>query len=179
MKRKMKTNILSLLALTALLFAACATDDLDPGKQKPGSEIDTTGLTAFSMVKPNEGPETRLSGEYTGSGVDFYWSDDDNLFVNTPAEGPKREWLRDKWNNIYELAGTISGGPGRTPRATFWFEGEFTKPEYRVRYLGKNHPAHHDLDEIYIPEEDNYVGPHIYGVRDARHGDLATGIARR
>ena len=175
----MKTNILSLLSLTALLFAACATDDLDPGKQKPGSEIDTTGLTAFSMVKPNEGPETRLSGEYTGSGVDFYWSDDDNLFVNTHAEGPEREWLRDKWNNIYELARTNSGGPGRTPRATFWFEGEFTKPEYRVRYLGKNHGAYHDLDEIYIPEDYNYLGPHIYGVQRSRHGDFATGIAHR
>jgi len=179
MKRKMKTNILSLLSLTALLFAACATDDLDPGKQKPGSEIDTTGLTAFSMVKPNEGPETRLSGEYTGSGVDFYWSDYDNLFVNTHAEGPSREWLRDKWNNIYELAGTVSGGPGRAPRATFWFEGEFTKPEYRVRYLGKNHGAYHDLDEIYIPEDLNYLGPFIYGVKRSRHGDFATGIAHR
>ena len=179
MKRKMKTNILSLLSLTALLFAACATDDLEPGKQKPGSEIDTTGLTAFSMVKPNEGPETRLSGEYTGSGVDFYWSDYDNLFVNTHAEGPSREWLRDKWNNIYELAGTGSGGPGRAPRATFWFEGEFTKPEYRVRYLGKNHGAYHDLDEIYIPEDLNYLGPFIYGVKRSRHGDFATGIAHR
>lgn len=179
MKRKMKTNILSLLSLTALLFAACATDDLDPGKQKPGSEIDTTGLTAFSMVKPNEGPETRLSGEYTGSGVDFYWSDYDNLFVNTPAKGPEREWLRDKWNNIYALAGTGSGGPGRAPRATFWFEGEFTKPEYRVRYLGKNHGAYHDLDEILIPEDLNYLGPFIYGVKRSRHGDFATGIAHR
>ena len=178
MKRKMKTNILSLLSLTALLFAGCATDNVEPGKKK-GSEIDTTGLTAFSMVKPNEGPETRLSGEYTGSGVDLYWSDDDNLFVNTHAEGPEREWLRDKWNNIYDLAGTNSGGPGRAPRAKFWFEGEFTKPEYRVRYLGKNHPAYHDLDEIYIPEDDNYVGPFIYGVRNARQGDLATGIAHR
>ena len=175
----MKTNILSLLSLTALLFAACATDDLDPGKQKPGSEIDTTGLTAFSMVKPNEGPETRLSGEYTGSGVDFYWSDYDNLFVNTPAKGPEREWLRDKWNNIYALAGTGSGGPGRAPRATFWFEGEFTKPEYRVRYLGKNHGAYHDLDEILIPEDLNYLGPFIYGVKRSRHGDFATGIAHR
>ena len=174
----MKTNILSLLSLTALLFAGCATDDLDPGKQKPGSEIDTTGLTAFSMVKPNEGPETRLSGEYTGSGIDFYWSDDDNLFVNTHAEGPEREWLRDKWNNIYELAGTNSGGPGRTPRATFWFEGEFTKPEYRVRYLGKNRNADNP-DEIFISEGHNYVGPFIPGLEDAQQGDFATGIARR
>ena len=178
MKRKMKTNILSLLSLTALLFAGCVTDDLDPGKQKPGSEIDTTGLTAFSMVKPNEGPETRLSGEYTGSGVDFYWSDYDNLFVNTHAEGPSREWLRDKWNNIYELAGTGSGGPGRAPRATFWFEGEFTKPEYRVRYLGKGNGGNNP-DEIFIPEELNYIGPFTPGLEDARQGDFATGIARR
>ena len=177
MKRKMKTNILSLLSLTALLFAGCATDNVEPGKKK-GSEIDTTGLTAFSMVKPNEGPETRLSGEYTGSGVDFYWSDDDNLFVNTHAEGPEREWLRDKWNNIYELAGTNSGGPGRAPRATFWFEGEFTKPEYRVRYLGKNRNADNP-DEIFISEGHNYVGPFIPGLEDAQQGDFATGIARR
>ena len=177
MKRKMKTNILSLLSLTALLFAGCATDNVEPGKKK-GSEIDTTGLTAFSMVKPNEGPETRLSGEYTGSGVDFYWSDDDNLFVNTHAEGPSREWLRDKWNNIYELAGTNSGGPGRTPRATFWFEGEFTKPEYRVRYLGKGNGGNNP-DEIFIPEELNYIGPFTPGLEDARQGDFATGIARR
>ena len=173
----MKTNILSLLSLTALLFAACATDNVEPGKKK-GSEIDTTGLTAFSMVKPNEGPETRLSGEYTGSGVDFYWSDDDNLFVNTHAEGPEREWLRDKWNNIYELAGTNSGGPGRAPRATFWFEGEFTKPEYRVRYLGKGNGGNNP-DEIFIPEELNYIGPFTPGLEDARQGDFATGIARR
>ena len=173
----MKTNILSLLALTALLFAGCATDNVEPGKKK-GSEIDTTGLTAFSMVKPNEGPETRLSGEYTGSGVDFYWSDYDNLFVNTHAEGPSREWLRDKWNNIYALAGTNSGGLGRAPRATFWFEGEFTKPEYRVRYLGKSNGGNNP-DEIFIPEELNYIGPFTPGLEDARQGDFATGIARR
>ena len=179
MKRKMKTNILSLLSLTALLFAGCATDNVEPGKKK-GSEIDTTGLTAFSMVKPNEGPETRLAGEYNGSGVDFYWSYGDRLLLNAPTERPKCEWQVDKKNNLYELADPhSSSSPGRTPRATFWFEGEFTKPEYRVRYLGKNHGAYHDLDEIYIPEDDNYVGPFIYGVRNARQGDLATGIAHR
>ena len=179
MKRKMKTNILSLLSLTALLFAACATDDLDPGKQKPGSEIDTTGLTAFSMVKPNEGPETRLAGEYNGSGVDFYWSYGDRLLLNAPTERPKCEWQVDKKNNLYELADPhSSSSPGRTPRATFWFEGEFTKPEYRVRYLGKNRNADNP-DEIFISEGHNYVGPFIPGLEDAQQGDFATGIARR
>ena len=175
----MKTNILSLLALTALLFAACATDDLDPGKQKPGSEIDTTGLTAFSMVKPNEGPETRLAGEYNGSGVDFYWSYGDRLLLNAPTERPKCEWQVDKKNNLYELADPhSSSSPGRTPRATFWFEGEFTKPEYRVRYLGKNRNADNP-DEIFISEGHNYVGPFIPGLEDAQQGDFATGIAHR
>ena len=179
MKRKMKTNILSLLSLTALLFAGCATDNVEPGKKK-GSEIDTTGLTAFSMVKPNEGPATRLAGEYNGSGVDFYWSYGDRLLLNAPTERPKCEWQADKKNNLYGLANPLSSSSsGRAPRATFWFEGEFTKPEYRVRYLGKNHGAYHDLDEIYIPEDLNYLGPFIYGVKRSRHGDFATGIARR
>ena len=178
MKRKMKTNILSLLSLTALLFAGCATDNVEPGKKK-GSEIDTTGLTAFSMVKPNEGPETRLAGEYNGSGVDFYWSYGDRLLLNAPTERPKCEWQVDKKNNLYELADPhSSSSPGRTPRATFWFEGEFTKPEYRVRYLGKNHNADNP-DEIFISEGHNYVGPFIPGLEDAQQGDFATGIARR
>ena len=174
----MKTNILSLLSLTALLFAGCATDNVEPGKKK-GSEIDTTGLTAFSMVKPNEGPETRLAGEYNGSGVDFYWSYGDRLLLNAPTERPKCEWQADKKNNLYELADPhSSSSPGRTPRATFWFEGEFTKPEYRVRYLGKNRNADNP-DEIFISEGHNYVGPFIPGLEDARQGDFATGIARR
>ena len=178
MKRKMKTNILSLLSLTALLFAGCATDNVEPGKKK-GSEIDTTGLTAFSMVKPNEGPETRLAGEYNGSGVDFYWSYGDRLLLNAPTERPKCEWQVDKKNNLYELADPhSSSSPGRTPRATFWFEGEFTKPEYRVRYLGKNRNADNP-DEIFISEGHNYVGPFIPGLEDAQQGDFATGIARR
>ncbi len=175
----MKTNILSLLSLTALLFAGCATDDLDPGKQKPGSEIDTTGLTAFSMVKPNEGPATRLAGEYNGSGVDFYWSYGDRLLLNAPTERPKCEWQVDKKNNLYELANPhSSSSPERTPRATFWFEGEFTKPEYRVRYLGKGRNADNP-DEIFISEGHNYVGPFTPGLEDAQQGDFATGIARR
>ena len=174
----MKTNILSLLALTALLFAGCATDNVEPGKKK-GSEIDTTGLTAFSMVKPNEGPATRLAGEYNGSGVDFYWSYGDRLLLNAPTERPKCEWQADKKNNLYGLANPLSSSSsGRAPRATFWFEGEFTKPEYRVRYLGKSNGGNNP-DEIFIPEELNYIGPFTPGLEDARQGDFATGIARR
>ena len=174
----MKTNILSMLSLTALLFAGCATDNVEPGKKK-GSEIDTTGLTAFSMVKPNEGPATRLAGEYNGSGVDFYWSYGDRLLLNAPTERPKCEWQADKKNNLYGLANPLSSSSsGRAPRATFWFEGEFTKPEYRVRYLGKGNGGNNP-DEIFIPEELNYIGPFTPGLEDARQGDFATGIARR
>ena len=177
-RRKKKAGLLPLLALAAVLFTACAADDADTDRQNP--KPDTAGLTAFVMEDSTDSPETRLAGEYTGSGVDFYWSDDDRLFLNAPVDNPPRdEWLIDKWNNIHELARTNSGGPGRTPRATFWFEGEFTKPEYRVRYFGKNSDVSHDFDEMSIPRERNYVGPYIRGLEDARQGDFATGIARR
>ena len=177
-RRKKKAGILPLLALAAVLFTACAADDADTDRQNP--KPDTAGLTAFVMEDSTDSPETRLAGEYTGSGVDFYWSDDDRLFLNAPVDNPPRdEWLIDKWNNIHELARTNSGGPGRTPRATFWFEGEFTKPEYRVRYFGKNSDVSHNFDEMSIPREYNYVGPYIRGLEDAHQGDFATGIARR
>ncbi|MFC2394769.1 MAG: hypothetical protein ACFNO3_05445 [Alloprevotella tannerae] len=131
------------------------------------------------MVKPNEGPATRLAGEYNGSGVDFYWSYGDRLLLNAPTERPKCEWQADKKNNLYGLANPLSSSSsGRAPRATFWFEGEFTKPEYRVRYLGKGNGGNNP-DEIFIPEELNYIGPFTPGLEDARQGDFATGIARR
>ena len=119
-RRKKKTGILPLLALAAVLFTACAADT---DRQNPKQNPDTAGLTAFVMEDSTDSPETRLAGEYTGSGVDFYWSDDDRLFLNAPVDNPPREWLIDKWNNIHELARTNSGGPGRTPSAKFWFEG--------------------------------------------------------
>ena len=48
-RKKMKVNILSLLGLAAMLFTACATDDVAPDRQNQKQKSDGEGLTAFSV----------------------------------------------------------------------------------------------------------------------------------
>ena len=177
-RRKKKTGILPLLVLAAVLFTACAADDADTDRQNP--KPDTAGLTAFIMEDSTDSPATRLLGEHTGSGVRFYWSRYDRIFVDNPTEND--EWRADKENNIYDLivnSSTSGTGDGKFPKAKFWFEGEFTKPEYRVRYLGRDHNTYRDFDKIQIENEGNYIGPEILHKDYMQTGDFATGIARR
>ena len=172
-RRKKKAGILPLLALAAMLFTACAADDADTDRQNPNP--DTAGLTAFIM---EDSPATRLLGEHTGSGVRFYWSRDDRIFVDNPTENA--EWRADKENNIYDLIvnSSASGtGDGKFPKAKFWFEGEFTKPEYRVRFLGRW--RYRNPDKIYIADDVNYIGPGFLHRDFPQTGDFATGIAHR
>ena len=171
-RKKKKASILSLLALAAVLFTACAADDADTDRQNP--KPGTAGLTAFVMEDSTDSPATRLVGEHTGSGVRFYWSRRDHIFVDNPTENA--EWRADKENNIYELTSNGTADGGSTPKAKFLFEGEFTKPEYRVRFLG-NHDQYHDFDKIQIENKGNYIGPEIYHFFHT--GDFATGIAHR
>ncbi|MDF9457950.1 hypothetical protein P5837_31030, partial [Bacillus cereus] len=97
--KTMKTSILSMLPLAGLLlFAACASEDTADNRQQ---EPDTKGLTAFSLEENSTPPTTRVVGEYTGTGVKFYWTERDRLFVNNPTA--TSEWRVDVTNNIYEL----------------------------------------------------------------------------
>ena len=175
MKRKKKKTGLLLLALAAVLFTACAADDADTDRQNPNP--DTAGLTAFVMEDSTGSPATRLVGEHTGSGVRFYWAERDKLFVNNPMDNP--EWRVDEYNNIYEMISNQGTGDGKISKAKFWFKGEYTQPEYRVRYLGRNHNTYHDFDEVQIAEDLNYIGPEILHKDYMQTGDFATGIARR
>ena len=175
-RRKKKTGIL-LLALAAVLFTACAADDADTDRQNLKQNPDTAGLTAFVMEDSTDSPATRLAGEYTGSGVRFYWAERDKLFVNNPMDNP--EWRVDEYNNIYEMISNQGTGEGKISKAKFWFKGEYTQPEYRVRYLGRNHNTYHDFDEVQIAEDLNYIGPEILHKDYMQTGDFATGIARR
>ena len=174
-RRKKKTGILPLLALAAVLFTACAADDADTDRQNP--KPDTAGLTAFVMEDSTDSPATRLLGEHTGSGVRFYWAERDKLFVNNPMDNP--EWRVDEYNNIYEMISNQGTGEGKISKAKFWFKGEYTQPEYRVRYLGRNHNTYHDFDEVQIAEDLNYIGPENLHKDYMQTGDFATGIARR
>ena len=175
-RRKKKAGILP-LALAAVLFTACATDDADTDRQNP--KPDTAGLTAFVMEDSTDSPATRLVGEHTGSGVRFYWSRRDRIFVDNPTENA--EWRVDKENNIYDLTSEgwkIDEG-ACIPKAKFLFEGEFTKPEYRVRFLGRNRSDAEYADQVYISDRENYIGPQVLPIDDGQTGDFATGIAHR
>ncbi|EGC85563.1 putative lipoprotein [Prevotella denticola CRIS 18C-A] len=176
-RKKKKAGILPLLALAAVLFTACAADDADTDRQNPKQNPDTAGLTAFVMEDSTDSPATRLVGEHTGSGVRFYWSRYDCIFVDNPTEND--EWRADKKNNIYDLISNQGTGDGKISKAKFWFEGEFTKPEYRVRFLGRDHDRYRYFDKIQIENDENYIGPEILRKDYMQTGDFATGIAHR
>ena len=176
-RKKKKVSILSLLALAAVLFTACAADDADTDRQNP--KPDTAGLTAFVMEDSTDSPATRLVGEHTGSGVRFYWSRRDNLFVDNPTK--YTEWSASKYDNIRDLTSEGYQIVDRAciPKAKFLFEGEFTKPEYRVRFLGRNRSDAEYADQVYISDRENYIGPQVLPIDDGQTGDFATGIAHR
>ena len=176
-RRKKKAGLLPLLALAAVLFTACAADDADTDRQNP--KPDTAGLTAFIMEDSTDSPATRLVGEHTGSGVRFYWSREDRILVDNPTENA--EWRADEYNNIRDLTSEdweIDKG-ACIPKAKFWFEGEFTKPEYRVRFLGRRRSNAEHADRVYIGDEKNYIGPQMLPMDEWQTGDFATGIAHR
>ena len=161
----MKTNILSLLALAGLLtFTGCANDDTTnkDNDQEPG----TKGLT--SLVE--EDNSTRTTAEYDGSGLNFYWTAGDRLWVNNGT------LIQDSKNNISKklIASTIPTGVQRAARANFWFSGTFTAISYPVRYTGKNGVA----DKVTIKASQTQTIPN-----DASHigedGDFGVATATK
>ena len=131
----MKTNILSLLAIAGLLtFAGCANDDTtnNNNDQEPGTE----GLTSFV----EEDQATRTTGEYDGSGLNFYWTAGDRLWGNTGTTTTP-VLTQDSKNNINSTLvnnPTNSSAVKRVDKAKFYFAGTFTASSYPVRYTGKN-----------------------------------------
>ena len=139
MKRK---TILSAITGAALLLlaASCANDDTAQDNKNP--EPGTEGLTAFIIEDnnpPAKGTATRTTAEYDGSGLNFYWTTGDRLWVNKATSGTP-DLLQDKRNNIGEklVNSTVTGGVQRAAMASFWFEGNFTANQYKVRYTGQS-----------------------------------------
>ena len=116
------------LLLTALAFSSCASDDTATDKTA-GKDTPKTG-TVFSS---EDEPSTRTSATYTGSGLDFYWTANDKI------------WVKDD-NNTYhqssedDIANRIAAVPGSTTtaKAKFWVDGTYSNGTYKVRYTGKN-----------------------------------------
>ena len=163
----MKTNALSLLALTGALFlmAACASEETN-SKQEQAQKPDTKGLTAFVV---NNGA-TRTTAEYDGSGLNFYWTEGDHLWVNNGT------LTQDNSNNITEMLTpnpTTPTGVKRAATARFYFAGTYTAPSYPVRYTGKGSTVG---DKVTIKAQQAQALPN-----DAAHisadGDCGTGTA--
>lgn len=137
----MKTRLFSILAATALalFMAACAnSDDIAQVENKQKGNTETTeDLTAF--VEEDNAQTTRTTAEYDGSGLNFYWTEGDRLWVKNNAESPTLK--QDAQNNIAEklTASTVSGGVQRADKAKFWFDGTHTnasQPEHHLEVEG-------------------------------------------
>ena len=163
----MKTNALSLLALAGALFlmAACASEETN-NKQEQAQKPDTKGLTAFTV----DGGATRTTAEYDGSGLNFYWTEGDRLWVNNGT------LIQDNSNNISAMLTpnpTTPTGVKRAATARFYFAGTYTAPSYPVRYTGKGSTAG---NKVTIKAQQSQALPN-----DAAHistdGDCGTGTA--
>ena len=117
----MKINKFTSLFATCLLLGltACSNDNVSDADSGNGAENkDLTGKTSFSITSE---AKTRTSGVYDGSGVDFYWTTNDNIWVNSGST-----LTASSSNNITST----------TASAKFYFDGTYTAASYPVRYTG-------------------------------------------
>ena len=116
------------LLLAALTLSSCASDDTATEKTA-GKDTPKTGTVFSSEAEP----ATRTSATYTGSGLDFYWTASDKIWVKDD-NGTYRQSSDDDINT------RIAAVPGSTTtdKAKFWVNGSYTGTTHKVRYTGKN-----------------------------------------
>ena len=165
----MKTNALSLFALTGVLFlmAACANEETN-SKQEPEQKSDAKGLTAFVVDS-----RTRTTADYDGSGLNFYWTEGDRLWLKNNGT-----LVQDTKNDIDKLLApnpTMPTAVKRTATARFYYKGDYYAPTYHVRYTGKGNPV---SDKVTIKDQQTQTLPN-----DAAHisedGDCGTATATK
>lgn len=120
----MKINKFTSLFATCLLMGltACSNDNVsDADSSNSAENKDLTGKTSFSITSE---AKTRTSGVYN-SGVDFYWTPYDNIWVNSGST-TSPTLTASSSNNITST----------TTSAKFYFDGTYTAASYPVRYTG-------------------------------------------
>ena len=120
----MKINKFTSLFATCLLMGltACSNDNVsDADYSNSAKDKDLTGKTSFSITSE---AKTRTSGVYN-SGVDFYWTPKDNIWVNSGST-ISPTLTASSSNNITST----------TTSAKFYFDGTYTAASYPVRYTG-------------------------------------------
>lgn len=166
------------LGAALLLFVvACTNDDVAQDRNTPDKK-GNENLTAFVIEENNpvtKAAQTRTTGQYSGSGINFYWTAGDPLWVNK-AETGEPDLQQSTGSDIAEHleSSTITGGVKRAASASFYFDGTFTAQQYKVRYTGKNGTK----DKVTIKNEQTQTV-----VNDASHigesGDCGTAVAQR
>lgn len=120
----MKINKFTSLFATCLLMGltACSNDNVsDADYSNSAKDKDLTGKTSFSITSE---AKTRTSGVYN-SGVDFFWTPSDNIWVNSGST-TSPTLTASSSNNITST----------TASAKFYFDGTYTAASYPVRYTG-------------------------------------------
>ena len=120
----MKINKFTSLFATCLLMGltACSNDNVsDADYSNSAKDKDLTGKTSFSITSE---AKTRTSGVYD-SGVNFYWTPNDNIWVNSGST-TSPTLTASSSNNITST----------TTSAKFYFDGTYTAASYPVRYTG-------------------------------------------
>lgn len=121
----MKINKFTSLFATCLLMGltACSNDNVsDADSRNSAKNKDLTGKTSFSITSE---AKTRTSGVYDDSGVDFYWTTNDNIWVNSGSEASPTLTT----NSSNDITST-------TASAKFYFDGIYSAASYPVRYTG-------------------------------------------
>lgn len=120
----MKINKFTSLFATCLLMGltACSNDNVsDTDYSNSAKDKDLAGKTSFSITSE---AKTRTSGVYN-SGVDFYWTPNDNIWVKSGST-TSPTLKASSSNNITST----------TTSAKFYFDGTYTAASYPVRYTG-------------------------------------------
>ena len=160
--------VLYVVALFAL--AGCSNDDITQDKGTQESE-DLTGMTEFAVKETPAPTSTRTMGIYSGSGIDFYWTSGDKLWINNPTATPAL--VESKKDNISKL---LAEGDGKkTATAKFYFLGTYTAPSYKVRYTGNGNTM---SDKVTIKSVQNQETPND-GSHIGADGDCGTATATR
>jgi len=103
-------------------LTACSNDNIsDADSGNSAKDKDLTGKTSFSITSE---AKTRTSSVYN-SGVDFYWTPYDNIWVNSGST-TSPTLTASSSNNITST----------TASAKFYFDGIYTAQSYPVRYTG-------------------------------------------
>ena len=116
------------LLLAALALSSCANDDTATDKTA-GKDTPKSGTVFSSETEPS----TRTSATYTGSGLDFYWTASDKIWVKDDNGNYNQSASDDISSRIAAVPGSTT-----TDKAKFWVNGSYTGSTHKVRYTGKS-----------------------------------------